>query len=149
MNDEGKLKSLLQDGMGENFFLNCNFEFDTSGVRFGPDERCVNESNLHQRSGNFFKADSCEISMSYQHTATTFDSLTKQLSRLRLNGDPGIGWRQKPFTPSTEVERSFFGDALGDIHSISQTTDTFHQLSLAIMPVTSRERLTESSAVGT
>lgn len=66
MNDEGKLKSLLQDGMGENFFLNCNFKFDTSGVRFSPDERCVNESNLHQRSGNFFKADSCEISMSYR-----------------------------------------------------------------------------------
>lgn len=79
----------------------------------------------------------------------TIDSLTKQLSRLRLNGDPGIGWRQKPFTPSTEVERSFFGDALGDIDSVSQTSNTFHQLPLAIMPVTSRECLTKSSTVGT
>lgn len=66
MNDEGKLKSLLQDGMGENFFLNCNLEFDTSGVRFGPDERRVDESNFHQRSGYFFEADSCAISLSYR-----------------------------------------------------------------------------------
>lgn len=75
MNNKGKLESLLQDSMSENFFLNCNLEFDTSGMGFGPDERCVDEPNLHQRSGDFFKTDS------------------KQLSRFRLNGDPGIGWR--------------------------------------------------------
>lgn len=138
MNNESKLESLLQDSMGENFFLNCNLEFDTSGVGFGPDERCVDESNLHQRPGDFFKTDSYEMAMSSRAIATTIISLTKQLSRFRLNGNPGIGWRQELFTSSTKVECGFFGDALGNIHSISQTTNTFHQLSLATVPVASR-----------
>lgn len=69
MNNKGKLESLLQDSMSENFFLNCNLEFDTSGMGFGPDERCVDEPNLHQRSGDFFKTDSYGMAMSFRPVA--------------------------------------------------------------------------------
>lgn len=38
VDDERKDESLLQDGVGQNFFLDGDFDLDSAGMRFGPDE---------------------------------------------------------------------------------------------------------------
>lgn len=43
---EGEDECLLENRVGENFLLDSDFDLDSSGVRFCPDERGVNESDF-------------------------------------------------------------------------------------------------------
>lgn len=46
LNDEREDKSLLQDGTGKNLFLNDDLELDSTRVRLGPEEGCIDQSNF-------------------------------------------------------------------------------------------------------
>lgn len=48
---------LLQDGGGENFFLEGEGHFDTAGVGFGPEEGGGDEADGGEGFGDFFEAD--------------------------------------------------------------------------------------------
>lgn len=46
MHNERKDEGLLQNGIGENFFLDGHFDLDSAGMGFGPDEGGVDKSDL-------------------------------------------------------------------------------------------------------
>ena len=46
VDDEHELESLLQDGIGKNLLLDGDFDLDSSRMRFGPNKRCVYQSNF-------------------------------------------------------------------------------------------------------
>lgn len=46
MNDKDKDESLLKNSIGENFFLNRDFDFNTSGMGFCPNECSIDESDF-------------------------------------------------------------------------------------------------------
>jgi hypothetical protein len=59
LHDQGKDESLLQDCTGEDLLLDDDFQFETSGVRLGPEERGVDESDSGEGFGDFLKTDGC------------------------------------------------------------------------------------------
>jgi hypothetical protein len=56
MHYEGEDESLLEDGMGEDFFLDGDFQFYTSGMGFGPDEGGVDQADFHEWSRDLLQA---------------------------------------------------------------------------------------------
>lgn len=58
LDDEREDKGLLEDGSGEDLLLNDDLEFKSTGMRFGPEERGVDQPDSREGFGDLFKADS-------------------------------------------------------------------------------------------
>lgn len=58
MHHQRQLEGLLQDGIGENFFLDSDFELHSARMWFCPDESGVNESDFHKWPSDLLQADS-------------------------------------------------------------------------------------------
>lgn len=149
MNDQGEFEDLLQNRVGQNFLLDSHFELDSSGMRFGPDEGSVDQADFHQRSSDLLQADGCELVMYARQNPPNGqvssmclfpgfrakltvrsrmmeERLTKQLPGFRLSVCPSLRRRQEPLATTAKVQCGLFGDTLGDINCVPQTSDTYY-----------------------